>query len=90
MEAGGIRVTNTSITNFRRNIYAYVDRAIRYSEPVNISTKTGNAVLVSEEDWRSMQETMYLHSVPGLVDSILDASQEKTEDMIVYDPNEEW
>ncbi len=66
-------MTNTSITNFRRNIYAYVDQAIRYSEPVNITTKTGNAVLVSEEDWRAMQETMYLHSVPGLVESILEA-----------------
>ena len=83
-------MTNTNITNFRKNVYAYVDQAVRYSEPVSITTKAGNAVLISEEDWNSIQETLYLHSVPGLAESILEAKKERTEDMAVYDPNEEW
>ena len=42
----------------------------RSHEPVLITGKTGNAVLLSEDDWRSIQETLYLLSVPGMRDSI--------------------
>ena len=41
-------------------------------EPVQITGKRGNAVLVAEDDWRAMQETLYLLSVPGMRDSIIE------------------
>ena len=41
-----------------------------YSEPTLIVSKKGNAVLVSESDWNAMQETVYLNSIPGMVESM--------------------
>ena len=49
-----------------------------------------NAVLVSESDWNSLQETLYLYSIPGMVESILEASKEPLSEYTPYDPNEEW
>ena len=49
---------NTNITNFRKNIFELLEQTIRYNEPVNSSTKAGNAVLISEEDHNSLMETL--------------------------------
>lgn len=82
-------MTNTNITNFRKNVYAYVDHAIRYSEPVNITTKAGNAVLISEEEWNSIRETLHLHSVPGLAESILAAKEDSDSEFVPME-DVEW
>ena len=47
-------------------------------------------MLISEEDWSSIQETIYLNSIPGLVTAIKKADEELLEDMETYDPEEEW
>ncbi|MBR1486870.1 MAG: type II toxin-antitoxin system Phd/YefM family antitoxin [Synergistaceae bacterium] len=61
------------------------------SSPVIIVGNEGkNAVLVSEDDWNSLQETLYLYSVPGLVESIIEARKEPLSECKTYDPNEEW
>ena len=49
-----------------------------------------NAVLVSEEEWNSLQETLYLYSIPGMVESIIAAGKEPLSECRPYDPNEEW
>ena len=54
---------NTNITNFRKNIFTMLEQTIKYNEPVNISTKAGNAVVISEEDYNGLMETVYLSSV---------------------------
>ena len=51
-------------------LYQLVDNAEASHEPVQITGKRSNAVLVSESDWRSIQETLYLLSVPGMRESI--------------------
>ena len=79
-------MTNINITNFRKNIYSIVEQTIKYNEPVNVSTKDGNAVLISEEDYRNLIETLYIESVPGLKEDILKASEEPFEECI---PEEE-
>lgn len=61
---------NTNITNFRKNIFAVMEQTIKYNEPVNISTKDGNAVLISEEDYNGLMETLYLCSVPNMKEQI--------------------
>ena len=43
-------MTNINITNFRKDIYSLLEQTIKYNEPINISTKNGNAVVLSEED----------------------------------------
>lgn len=47
---------NINITNFRKNIFGILEQTIKYNEPVNISTKDGNAVIISEEDYNSLME----------------------------------
>ena len=59
-------MTTTTITNFRKNIYSIVENTGRFNEPVNITTKDGNAVMISEEEYLGMLETLYLTSVPGM------------------------
>lgn len=57
-------------TKARSNLYKLIDDAASSHEPIEITGKRGNAVLVSEDDWRSIQETLYLLSVPGMRESI--------------------
>ena len=71
-------------TEARRRLFALIDQAAQSHEPVQITGKRGNAVLLSESDWRSIQETLHLVSIPGMRDSILegmatDASELSTE-----------
>ncbi len=59
-------------TDARAKFYRLIDEAADSHEPIFITGKRGNAVLISEDDWRSIQETLYLLSVPGMRESILD------------------
>lgn len=63
---GGNAMINTNVTNFRKQLFELIDQTIKYNEPVNISTKNGNAVLMSEEEYNNLIETMYLNSIPGM------------------------
>ena len=53
--------------------------------PILLSGTKGNAVLVSEEDWNSIQETLYLHSIPGMVESIIEGGNTPIENCINED-----
>jgi PHD/YefM family antitoxin component YafN of YafNO toxin-antitoxin module len=68
MEVG--KMLNTNITNFRKNIFGMLEQTIKYNEPVNISTKDGNAVIISEEDYNGLIETLYLSSIPQVKEDI--------------------
>jgi prevent-host-death family protein len=56
----------------RDNLYKLIDETNSSHEPVFITGKRSNAVLISEDDWRSIQETLYLSSIPGMKDSIIE------------------
>ncbi|MBQ2824880.1 MAG: type II toxin-antitoxin system Phd/YefM family antitoxin [Clostridia bacterium] len=73
---------NTNATNFRSDIYNILEQTIKYNEPVNISTKSGNAVLLSEADYNGLIETVYLSSVPGLKDKITEGMAMPLEECI--------
>ncbi len=57
-------------TEARKDLYRLIDEVAVTSEPVQIAGKRASAVLVSEDDWRAIQETLYLQSIPGMKDSI--------------------
>ena len=57
-------------TEARSKLYRLIDETTNSHQPVIITGKRGNAVLVSEEDWQSLQETLYLLSIPGMRESI--------------------
>ena len=63
---------NTNVTNFRKNIFGMLEQTIKYNEPVNISTKDGNAVMLSEEDYNGLMVTLQICSVPGMKEKIID------------------
>jgi antitoxin YefM len=54
----------------RSNLYRLIDEVADHHEPVQITGKRNNAVLVGEDDWRAIQETLYLLSIPGMRESI--------------------
>ena len=57
-------------TEARGNLYRLIDETAESHEPIRISGKRNNAVLISEEDWSAIQETLYLLSVPNMRESI--------------------
>ncbi len=63
-------------TSARSDLYRIIDSAVSDHEPVYITGKRGNAVLVGESDWRAIQETLYLVSMPGMRDSIRQGMEE--------------
>ena len=65
-----------SVTEARNNIYKLIDMTNEDSEPIQITGKRGNAVLISEEDWRAINETLYLVSIPGMSESIIKGMKE--------------
>jgi antitoxin YefM len=64
----------------RANLYRLIDEAASSHQPVTISGKRNNAVLVSEDDWRAIQETLFLLSVPGMRESIREGMDEAVDE----------
>ncbi|WP_314730868.1 type II toxin-antitoxin system Phd/YefM family antitoxin [Oribacterium parvum] len=84
-------MTSISITKARANLYQTVSEVNESSQPITITNNRGkNAVLIGEEDWKAIQETLYLNSIPGLSQSILASKEEDLSECTSYDPNEEW
>ena len=80
---------NTNATNFRKNIFEMLTNTIKYNEPINVSTKEGNAVILSEEDYNGMVETLYLCSIPETKERIIKGMNESSEEFISED-EVEW
>ena len=82
-------MTNVNVTNFRKDIYELLDQTIKYNEPINSSTKNGNAILLSEEDYNNIMETLYISSIPGLKEDIIKGLKEPI-DECVDEKEVEW
>ncbi len=63
-------MTTLTTSEARANLYRIMDQVAQSHRPILISGKRGNAVLVAEEDWAAIQETLFLLSVPGMRESI--------------------
>jgi prevent-host-death family protein len=63
-------MTTVTVTEARKKLFRLVDEAASSHEPIHITGKRGGAILLAEEDWSSVQETLYLLSVPGMRESI--------------------
>lgn len=59
-------------TTARNNFFKIMDEAVITHEPIIVTGKNGNVVILSEEDWRSIQETIYLSNIPGMKEKIID------------------
>lgn len=65
-------MNSVNITNARKDLYKIVEKVIDSHEPVHISGKKGAAVIISEEDWKNIEATLHLYSIPGMRESIID------------------
>ncbi len=63
-------MTTLTASEARSNLYRLIDEAASTHTPILITGKRSNAVLIAEEDWRAIQETVYLLSIPGMRESI--------------------
>jgi antitoxin YefM len=59
-----------SATKARENLYKLLDEVQKSGEPIQIIGKRANAVLLSEDDWRAISETLFMLSIPGMCESI--------------------
>jgi len=72
--------TNVNATNFRTNLFDYLSQVTEFNDVISISTKRGNAVIISEEEYNGMLETLYLMSVPGMEERMQEGLNAKIED----------
>lgn len=73
---------NVNITNARKNLYKLTDMVIDNGVVVNITTKHGNAVLISADEYNSLLETLYLSENAEYKKTLIDGKEEKIEDLI--------
>jgi prevent-host-death family protein len=69
-----------SVTKARNDLFNLIKETAAASEPIHITGKNQNAVLISEEDWNSIQETLYLLSIPGLREDLIKAKNTPIEE----------
>lgn len=74
-------MTNTTVTNFRKDVFKYLGAVVNCNDVINVATKEGNAVVLSEEDYNGMLETLHLTSIPGMKERLLDSLSEPLENM---------
>lgn len=70
-------MTTLNATDARSKLYSLIDETASTHEPILITGKRTNAVLLSESDWRAINETLYLLSIPGMRESIKEGMDEK-------------
>ena len=63
-------MSTLTVSEARANLYRLIDEAATSHQPIRITGKRNNAILISEEDWLAIQETLYLLSIPGMRESI--------------------
>ncbi|MGH2973477.1 MAG: type II toxin-antitoxin system Phd/YefM family antitoxin [Solirubrobacterales bacterium] len=76
-------MTTVTATEARKHLYKLLDDVSDSHEPVQITGKRGNAVLVGEDDWRAVQETLHLLSIPGMRESIIEGMATPPEELAV-------
>jgi len=76
-----------TVSQARTDIYKIIDETAQTHQPIMITGKRNNAVLLSEEDWNAIEETLYLNAIPNMAKSINDAM---LEDDSEYSESVEW
>ena len=74
-----------NITSARKDLYSLIEAVNCDSVPVLITGKNGNAVLISEEHWNAIQETLYLNSISGMAESLIQGKESSLEDCLSED-----
>ena len=80
-----------NITQARKDLFGLVERANSGFNPITIvNNRGGSAVLISEQDWRDIQETLFLTSLPNFVKDVKKMNSGKKDEWKKYNEKEEW
>ena len=85
-------MSTINITNARQNLFQLVaDVNVGFNPITIVNNKDKNAVFISEDEWKSIEETLYLSSIPGLVEDINNIKKnENWDEAKEFNPDEEW
>jgi Antitoxin of toxin-antitoxin stability system len=75
----------TTITSARKELYKIVENCIKYNNRTVVTTKEGNAILLSEEDYNSLIESLYLAGIPGVYEDIEKGIATPESEMVAWD-----
>lgn len=78
-------MTTTNITKARSNLFELAERVVKYNDTINVTTKDGSFVMLNEEDYNNIMETLYLCSIPNMQKSIIDGLNTPAEDCVEID-----
>lgn len=76
------KMEHLSATQARLKLFSLIDKAAETHKPIYIKGKRNKAVLINEDDWRAMEETVYLLSIPGMRESIIEGINAPDEEML--------
>ena len=76
---------NTDITDLRENLASILEKAVKCNEQISVATEDGDAVIMSGDDYRSLMETVYLSSIPGMKEKLIEGLNTPPEDCIPED-----
>lgn len=79
-------MVTTNINNARTELYKLANSCIKYNSVINISTKDGNVIMLSEDDYNSLIESLYLAGIPGVYESIEKATKTPSEELFDEPP----
>ncbi len=79
-------MVNINISNARDELYKLASSCIRYNDVVNISTKEGNVILLSQDDYNSLIESLYLAGIKGVYEDIEEAVKTPTSEFSKESP----
>ena len=75
-------MTTTNVTNFRQNIFELLESTIKYNDLLNITTKFGNAIVMNEDDYNNLIETIAILSDPNMKEKIIQGKNTSLDDCI--------
>ena len=84
-----LNMKSINATAFRKDLFKILDTVIKFDEPVTVTTKNGNAVLISESEYRSIMETIYLMSDREFMEGLKDADEQDRATYTKFDPKKD-
>lgn len=84
-----VNMTSINATAFRKDLFKILDSVIKFDDPVTVTTKNGNAVLISESEYRSIMETIYLMSDREFMEGLKDADEQDRATYTKFDPKKD-
>lgn len=73
-------MTTMNITKARSNLFELAERVVKHNDTINVTTKDGSFVMISEEDYNDLMETLYLCSIPGMKESLTEGANTPLEE----------